>query len=246
MMIKFAPFALAVALALAAPAHAQTASPTGTAVTRPTVNTPPIIDATALLGPPPSPDSPRQAADRLAMHPAVSPERLAQARADQPWTPWVAMHPVFGDSFTEARLPRTAKVFQDVLNGLSPPLGASKNAYHRPRPFIADPTVEQCDTPDALLTASGSYPSGHSGGGWAWALVLAELVPARADAILQRGRDFGDSRVICGFHFPSDIEAGRTVASAVIARMHADASFRRDLDAARAELARAYPAPRAR
>jgi acid phosphatase (class A) len=71
--------------------------------------------------------------------------------------------------------------------------------------------------------------------------VLAELAPSRADAILQRGRDFGDSRVICGYHYPSDIEAGRTIAAGVIARLHADASFRRDLDAARAELARAYP-----
>ena len=237
MIFKLSPIVLAVALALAGPACAQTATP----AMRPAVSGPPIIDATALLGPPPSPDSPRQAADRLAMHPAVSPERLAQARADQPWTPWVAMHPVFGDAFTEARLPRTVKVFQDVLNGLGPPLGASKNAYNRHRPFIADPSVEQCDVPDAILTASGSYPSGHSGGGWAWALVLAELVPSRAAAILQRGRDFGDSRVICGFHYPSDIEAGRMVAAAVIARLHGDASFRRDLEAARAELARAYP-----
>ena len=70
---------------------------------------------------------------------------------------------------------------------------------------------------------------------------MAELVPSRADAILQRGRDYGDSRVICGYHFPSDIESGRLLAAAVIARMHADPAFRRDLDAARRELARAYP-----
>lgn len=243
-MINLKSLAFAAAIfAIGGTAAAQTAQPVQPApAMRPAVSAPPIIDATTLIGPPPTADSPRQAADRLAMHPAVSPERLAQARADQPWTPWVAMHPVFGDNFTEARLPRTAKVFLDVLNGLSPPLGASKNAYNRHRPFIADASVEQCDAPTPELVASGSYPSGHSAGGWAWALVLAELVPSRADAILQRGHDFGDSRVICGFHFPSDIEAGRTVAAAVIARMHADPSFRRDLDAARSELARAYPA----
>ena len=89
--------------------------------------------------------------------------------------------------------------------------------------FIDDPNVVQCDAPDAALAASGSYPSGHGAGGWAWALVMAELVPSRADAILQRGRDYGDSRVICGYHFPSDIEAGRVIAAAVIARLHADA-----------------------
>ncbi len=228
--------ALAAMLALATPAYAQQA-----AQSRPTVNAPPILDGAALVGPAPALDSPRQAADRLAMHPTVSAERLAQARADIPWSPWVAMHPVFGDSFTEARLPRTAAVFNDVLQGLSPPIGAAKTAYDRRRPFIADPNVIQCDAPDDALARSGSFPSGHGAGGWAWALVMAELVPSRADAILQRGRDYGDSRVICGYHFPSDIEAGRTLAAGVIARLHADPAFRRDLDAARRELARAYP-----
>jgi acid phosphatase (class A) len=175
------------------------------------------------------------------MHANVSAERLAQARADIPWSPWVAMHPVFGDGFAEARLPRTAAVFNDVVQGLSPPISAAKAAYDRRRPFIADPNVVQCDAPDDVLARSGSFPSGHGAGGWAWALVMAELVPSRADAILQRGRDYGDSRVICGYHFPSDIEAGRNLAAGIIARMHADANFRRHLDAARRELERAYP-----
>lgn len=214
-------------LALASPALAQQA--------------PPILDAPALVGPAPSAGSSREAADRLAMRPNVSEERLAQARADQPWSPWVAMGPVLGADFTEARLPRTARVFADVLAGLSPPIGAAKAAYARRRPFLDLANVTQCDAPDAALTASGSYPSGHGAGGWAWALVMAELVPARADALLQRGRDYGDSRVICGFHYPSDIESSRILAAGVIARLHADASFRRDMDAARRELARAYP-----
>ncbi|MCX7357644.1 MAG: phosphatase PAP2 family protein [Alphaproteobacteria bacterium] len=231
-MLKLQTLIVAATLALAAPAFAQT---------RPAVDATPIIDGAAISGPAPALESARAAADRLAMHPTVSAERLAQARADIPWSPWVAMNPVFGDTFAEARLPRTARVFADVLNGLSPPIGAAKDAYARRRPFLDNPSVVQCDAPDERLAASGSYPSGHSAGGWAWALVMAELVPSRADAILQRGRDYGDSRVICGYHFPSDIEAGRLLAAGVIARMHADPAFRRDLDAARRELARAYP-----
>lgn len=228
-------------LAFASVGAAQTATPTQN---RPIVNAPPPIDAPALIGPAPLAGSPRDAADRLSMRAAVSPERLAQANADNPWTPWVAMHPVFGDSFTEQHLPRTARVFQDVLRGLSPAIGAAKNANSRPRPLIADPSVLRCAPLDPAVAAQSSFPSGHGAGGWAWALVMAELVPSRADAILQRGRDFGDSRVICGYHYPTDIEVGRTIAAAVIARLHGDASFRRDLDAARAELARAYPPAR--
>lgn len=235
-MFKLKVLALAVAIAFASPAFAQTA-----AVSRPVVNLPPVIDGPALIGPSPTIDSVRAAADRLATHPIVSAERLAQARADIPWSPWVAMHPVFGDDFTEAHLPRTARVFTDVLNGLSPVIGAAKNANDRRRPMFADPNVVQCGALEPNVQNQSSFPSGHGAGGWAWALVMAELVPTRADAILQRGRDYGDSRVVCGYHFPSDIEAGRTLAAGVIARMHADPAFRRDLDAARRELARAYP-----
>jgi acid phosphatase (class A) len=235
--LKYLAFAAA-ALALTSAASAQTAQP---AAARPIVNAPPPIDAPALIGSAPTPDSVRAAADRLSMRGQVTAARLARANADNPWSPWVAMQPVFGDSFTEQRLPRTARVFADVLRGLSPAIGAAKNANSRPRPLITDPSVLRCDALDPAVATQSSYPSGHGAGGWGWALVLAELVPARADAILQRGRDYGDSRVICGYHYPSDIEAGRAIASGVIARMHADASFRRDLDAARSELGRAYP-----
>ncbi|MGO9792157.1 MAG: phosphatase PAP2 family protein, partial [Solirubrobacteraceae bacterium] len=77
--------------------------------------------------------------------------------------------------------------------------------------------------------------------GWAWALVLTELYPDRADAILARGRAFGDSRVICNVHWHSDVSEGRVVGAAVVARLHADATFRSDLEASRIEVAHARP-----
>src|SRR6185312_2043657 len=108
-MINLKSLALAAAaLALAGIASAQTAQP---AATRPIVNAPPPIDAPALIGPAPAVDSVRAAADRLSMRGPVSAERLTRANADNPWTPWVAMQPVFGATFTEQRLPRTARVF---------------------------------------------------------------------------------------------------------------------------------------
>ncbi|WP_161494561.1 hypothetical protein [Caulobacter sp. B11] len=38
-------------------------------------------------------------------------------------------------------------------------------------------------------------------------------------------------------HYPSDIQAGRLIGAAVVSRLHAEAAFRTDLEAARAELA---------
>ncbi len=52
-----------------------------------------------------------------------------------------------------------------------------------------------------------------------------------------RGRAYGQSRVVCGVHTPSAVEAGRTVGGSVLAVLNTDPTFRADLEAARAELA---------
>lgn len=49
--------------------------------------------------------------------------------------------------------------------------------------------------------------------------------PDRQDSILKRGYEMGQSRVICGYHFQSDVDAARLVASAVVARLHANDNF---------------------
>ena len=224
-MIRASLFALA--LAAATPAFAQTA--------------PPLINGAALAGPPPAADSAEAAADRLAMRPAPSAERMAQAVADLTFDPWRAFAPALSADFTAERFPATARVLAAVTSALGGPINGAKAEYDRPRPYAANRAVLQCDDPGPNVGLGGSYPTGHGAAGWAWALTLAELAPARADAILQRGRDFGESRIICGYHFPSDIDAARLIAAGVIARLHAEPAFRRDLDAARRELARAYP-----
>lgn len=112
----------------------------------------------------------------------------------------------------------------------------AKNNYNRARPFVVHHEATCTPGDEAFLRTNGSYPSGHSAIGWGWALLFAELVPDRADAVLARGRDFGESRVICDVHWQSDVEAGRVIASATIARLHADAGFQSDLAAAKTEI----------
>ena len=93
------------------------------------------------------------------------------------------------------------------------------------------------------MRTNASYPSGHAMTAWSWGLILAEAVPARADAVLVLGKDSGDSRMICGVHFISDVEAGRTLGSAMVSRLHATPAFAADLKKAKRELARAKRAP---
>lgn len=112
----------------------------------------------------------------------------------------------------------------------------AKNHYQRTRPFVAHSNTTCTPGDEAMLRKDGSYPSGHSALGWGWALLLAEIEPDRADAILQRGRDFGQSRLVCNVHWQSDVDAGRLMASATVARLHADPIFQEDMSAARAEI----------
>jgi acid phosphatase (class A) len=130
---------------------------------------------------------------------------------------------------------------RDATNATNPP----KDTYKRLRPFLID-QGPICIDPNGGIAKSFDYPSGHNTYSWAVALVVAELVPDRATEILVRARAFGESRLICGVHNMSAVEAGRTNGSIVVAALHGSGEFRHDLDAARSEVAaarKAGPAP---
>jgi len=113
---------------------------------------------------------------------------------------------------------------------------AAKSYYQRKRPFIVNKQPTCTPEEEKFLMKNGSYPSGHSAIGWAWALILCEIAPERADAIFKRGRAFGESRLVCNVHWHSDVVEGRLIGAAVVARLHAEPAFRADLEAAKAEL----------
>jgi acid phosphatase (class A) len=115
----------------------------------------------------------------------------------------------------------------------------AKDHYKHERPFVHYKESTCAPGDEAALRTDGSYPSGHTAIGWAWGLILVEIAPDRADAVLARARAFGESRLVCNAHWQSDILAGRTVAASAVARLHADPVFVADVDAARLELASA-------
>jgi len=116
----------------------------------------------------------------------------------------------------------------------------AKDLYKRQRPYLAHGDTS-C-TPQEKHK-NDSYPSGHSSIGWAWALVLAEIAPDRADRIFSRGLAFGESRVVCGVHWKSDVEAGRVVGASAVSRLHANPVFAAQLELARKEIEAARAAP---
>lgn len=114
----------------------------------------------------------------------------------------------------------------------------AKNHYKRKRPFTFFNEDTCLPADQQRLSTNGSYPSGHTSIGWATALVLAEINPDRQNEILSRGYEMGQSRVICGYHYQSDVDAGRLTGSAIVARLHADEDFMKQLTLAKEEFAR--------
>jgi acid phosphatase (class A) len=240
-------YALIAALILAACATTEAAqapaAPTPPPVVHPTTperNPAVQVDASVFLPPPPAANSAQELAERAIVRGPWTAERRQQALEDNAIDPFAAFDSVLGPNFTQANFPATFAALDRAGRAAGFAGDPVKHIHRRARPFLADSAITTCIPNDERLRASFSYPSGHAALGFAWALVLAELVPSRADVIIERGHDFTWSRVVCGVHYPSDVEAGRTVAAGAVARLHADAGFRQMMDAARAELAAAY------
>lgn len=205
-----------------------------------------------LLGPPPAADSAAFARDeeaRKATIPLRGGARAAQARLDadlQFPQPAKNFSCAMGVDITEAQTPHLYRLMQKVLTDAGLSTYGVKNTYNRVRPFVVHNEGTCFPEQETLLRTDGSYPSGHTAAGWAWALVLAEINPDRANTIFKRGLAFGQSRVVCNAHWQSDVDAGRTMGAATVALLHNDDEFRADLAAARKEVeaARAkHPAP---
>jgi acid phosphatase (class A) len=137
---------------------------------------------------------------------------------------------------TPSDTPRLYKMLQRVATDAGASTRTAKDRYRRPRPFMLNHAPTCFPAADDALRTSGSYPSGHTAIGWAWALVLTEASPGQGEAILARGRAFGESRLVCNVHWDSDVIEGLFMGAATVARLHAEPEFLADLEAAKAEL----------
>lgn len=202
----------------------------------------PGLDGATIVGPPPEPKSTRGRADRKTFNET---RKLAGMPA---WNKAIADADLSGaegfKSFSCAAgvkigpedTPVLARLLLRMTDDASKIYQPAKAAFQRKRPPVGN-KKPICVPREKWIETDGSYPSGHGLIGWSWALVISEVAPEHASAVLARGREFGDSRIICGVHFQSDIEAGRYLGSAMVSKLHQNAAFEADLETAKAEVA---------
>jgi len=201
-----------------------------------------LPNSKTILPPPPQPESAALALDIEISEKYLKSDDLLRWKQAQ--TDANLDFPVSIDSFTlvldtEISLesaPYLYLLLNRVIADASASTAAGKIYYKRLRPFLVN-NQPTCD-PEAeiYLRTSGAYPSGHSAIGWTWALILGELFPNQVNAILIRGREFGESRVVCNLHWYSDVVEGRHMGSATVAALHGNEKFMHDLEKAKQEV----------
>jgi acid phosphatase (class A) len=140
-----------------------------------------------------------------------------------------------GLELTSQNAPRLAGLLTRLSADSGTVVGSLKGEYKRSRPFLSE-SGNICIARSPDLVDSYDYPSGHATIGWLAGLVLAEMAPDRTGPILTRARAYGESRVVCGVHTASAVDAGRTLASAILVALQSSQTYRDDFAAAKKEV----------
>lgn len=190
-------------------------------------------DAATLLAPPPLMGSSEQAADldevRTVYHAAGSND-MAAAYAEKKFSVF-NFTPAVGAYFQSNNLPKTVAFFEKVQLDAETVTDLGKDYFKRPRPFTTDPSLANGE-----LEKSFSYPSGHSTESMVLALVLADLLPEKHDAILTHARMMGWHRVQIARHYSTDIYAGRVLAQTIVKQLKKSEAFQKEFEEAKAEI----------
>jgi hypothetical protein len=195
----------------------------------------------AALPPMPPPGSPEDQADLAAVLKAQAqrtPQQAAQVMAEAHATPKL-FQAVLGPSFSPEHEPRIYGLIEDAARDSSILQRDAKAKWQRLRPFRGHPAeVHPVYQADGL-----SYPSGHATFAYVCAVLLADIFPAKKDALLQEAAQIAQDRVIGGVHYPSDIAAGEKFGRSLARLLQANPDFQTVLAQAKQEAAAPAPAP---
>ncbi len=141
----------------------------------------------------------------------------------------------FGMEISEQKTPAIYHLLNRSVLTIRLSASKPKATYMRTRPYVFFNDTTLVPDGEEPLRNTGSYPSGHAVRGWGMALLLCEINPNAQDELLKLGYEWGQSRVIAGYHWQSDVDASRMLAAACYARLHTCQAFLDDMVAAKKE-----------
>jgi membrane-associated phospholipid phosphatase len=154
-----------------------------------------------------------------------------------------AMGPRLGKAFLAAYDKGELSKAAALIKASEVSTGAAKKHFNYPRPFLGEGNTIHLVPDDVIIqdnkpyTADGgSFPSGHTNTGYTDALLMAQMIPERFDALVIRGARYGYSRIVLGVHYPLDVMGSRMVAERNVAHYLNDDKYRALFNEARDQL----------
>lgn len=199
------------------------------------------LDIARIIGLPPSQNSPEQKAEFervLQISASRTPEREKQAIADQYQTLARFLDGI-DHSYVDGAQREMRLLFKEAQVELNIVLLGVRRLTNRPRPFAVWNKVRIKPCPGGRPDGS-SFPSGHAATAALYAELLSDAVPEFAEKFETRVRDYDESRLVCGFHYPTDLVAGDKAGRAVAKALLAERAFRARFDETRPEIRKAF------
>lgn len=141
----------------------------------------------------------------------------------------------FGMTISPEETPEIFRLLRDFTVTCDNICKGIKVHYMRKRPFMLFNEHTLTPNYEEKLIVNGSYPSGHTIFGWCAALILSEINPDCTESLMKRGYMYGESRIIVGAHWQSDVDAGMLAASILHSKLHTSPVFLAQMAKARSE-----------
>ena len=155
-----------------------------------------------------------------------------------------------GTEISSSTTPCISALIKSAKHYIEQQAKAMGTDWYRPHPYVQLAHATMLPDQEASHSNESSYPSLQAVVGWGLALLLTEVMPDCQEQILKHGYDTGWSSVITGYHYPTDVQAGRVMAACLVAKMHNETKYYNMLRSARQEYANlatknTRPTPRA-
>ena len=138
---------------------------------------------------------------------------------------------VLFDETMKASYPHTVTVLNYANDNVIAVVLHFKQIFDRVRPSYLDKTL----TTTISVPRHPAYPSGHSSQAYTFAHILGELDNNNKDTYLEAAYRVAHNREIAGVHYPSDSEAGRSLAMQYVQILFNDPEFLKLFAAAKTE-----------
>lgn len=189
------------------------------------------LDIAKIIGLPPAQNSPEGKAEFEQVQQITlnrTPEREKAAIADQRLA-LVNFLNGMDTGYVDGTHREVRLLFREARVELGILLKSVHRLTSRQRPFQLWAKVRVKPCPGARPEGT-SFPSGHAATAALYAELLKTAAPELGDKLEQRVKSYGESRLICGFHYPSDLVAGDKVGRAVAKALLADQAFKLRFD----------------